>query len=340
MFVMRPINENDLDAYDAFAKKASLGLINLPKNREALKEKIKESQRAFNTPIEEPDRENYIFALENIITGELGGTCGICSSMGVKEPNYYFQITSIKNKQTQNDMQVLNLVNYRKGPSEVLALYLKAEFRKEGLGKLLSLSRFLFMANHRKRFKDYTVAEMRGYIKEDDTVPFWESIGRKFLDISYTELCEMERSGHAFIPNILPQWPLYVALLPQEAQEHLAKTHDKTLPALKMLYKEGFTFTGEIDPFDGGPKIGCKTEEIATIKNSQTAIVDSIDQTIDNSRAYLLSNTNIDFRACYGNVYSVNKGLVSISADIAKALKVGLGDEIRFVKLEYSNIGK
>ncbi len=106
------------------------------------------------------------------------------------------------------------------------------------------------MANHPERFEDYVVAEMRGYISEDNKVPFRETLCRKFLDISYSELCEMELEGRCFIANILPKWPLYTILLPPEVQEYMNKTHDRTVPALKMLIKEGFTYTQEIDPFD------------------------------------------------------------------------------------------
>lgn len=338
MYIIRPIHESDLDAFEEVAKKASLGLINLPKNREILKEKIKGSERSFNTPIEKPHFENYIFVLEDTNTGELGGTCGICSRMGVIEPHYYFRLETTLNPYTKTEMSLLAPVCYPIGPTEILALYLKAEFRREGLGKLLSLCRFLFIANHPGRFEDFVVAEMRGYITEDNIVPFWESFCRKFLDVSYAELCDMELESRAFIPNIIPQWPVYTTLLPKEAQEHIAKIHDKTKPAMKMLYDEGFTFTNEIDPFDGGPKIGCKTDAIASIKNSSTAIIDLIDENIDSSREMLISNTRLDFRACYGNVTILKPGLVSISPEITQALKVGLGDEIRFVKISAQKV--
>lgn len=340
MYIIRPIQEKDLDAFEEFAKKSSLGLINLPKNRDVLQEKIEASQQAFNTPIEKPYFENYIFVLEDTSTSKLGGTSGICSRMGVSEPHYYFRIETIKNDYSQKDLQILTTVSYPIGPTEILALYLKADFRKEGLGKLLSLSRFLFIASHRERFEDYVVAEMRGYIKENNSVPFWESIGRKFLDVSYEKLCEMELESRAFIPILLPKWPLYIALLPKEAQDHIAKTHDKTLPALNMLYREGFTFTREIDPFDGGPKLGCKTDDIATIRNSETAPVGAIDNNLEEGRSFLVSNTKINFRASYGNVTRLKSGSVSISSDLAHSLNVSLGDKIRYVKIYTSNSGE
>lgn len=331
MYIIRPIKAKDLDTFEEFAKKSSLGVINLPKNRAVLNEKIKDSHRAFHALIKKPNFENYIFVLEDTATGELGGTSSIVSRMGITEPNYYFRIVTIANDYTKKTMQILTPVSYPIGPSEICALYVKAQFRSCGLGKLLSLSRFLFIANHPERFEDYTVAEMRGYLQDNHCL-FWEAVCRKFLDISYERLCEMELESRAFIPSIMPKWPLYVCLLPKEAQETLAKTHDKTIPALTMLYKEGFTFTGEVDPFDGGPKLGCKTANIQTIKSSTTAIVDTIDSNLCDDRTYIIANTKIDFRACYGNIIIIKKSLVALSPEVAQALNVDLGDEIRFIK--------
>lgn len=333
MYIIRPIREGDLDAYEEFSKTSSLGLINLPHNRAILKDKIKSSITAFNTPVLKPYLENYIFVLENRATGELGGTCGIASRMGVSEPHYYYRLDTVINDLTKREMQILTPVCYPIGPTEICALYLKPDFRKEGLGKLLSLCRFLFIASHRERFEEEVVAEMRGYITEESIVPFWEAIGKKFLNISYRKLCEMELESRSFIPSILPRWPLYTALLPPEAQACIGKTHDKTVPALKLLYNQGFTFTGEIDPFDGGPKISCKTDEIKTIQSCKTSIVDKIESVSHQSRQYLISNKMIDFRVCYGDVHFLEYNLVSISSDTAENLNIHIGDPISYVKV-------
>lgn len=335
MYIIRPIKEEDLNAYYEFACTSSLGVINLPKNRTLLKDKIKASIQAFQTPIDRPHLENYIFVLENRVTGELGGTCGITSRMGVTDPHYYYKVEIHRNELTGQEIKILFPVCYPIGPSEICALYLKPSFRKEGIGKLLSLSRFLFVASHRKRFEDTIVAEMRGYIKDNDSVPFWEAIGKKFLNISYAEFCEKEQQSRAFVSQMIPQWPIYVFLLPQEAQDCIAKTHDKTVPALKLLYNEGFKFSNEIDPFDGGPKIICKTDEILTIKTYKKTRIQAFIPENDHDRTYLISNTTLDFRVCYGNIFLQNDG-VAVTEEVGQALNLKIDDEILYVKVPLS----
>lgn len=330
MYIIRPVTLKDIDALVAFANKSSIGIVNLPRSRTVLLEIIEESLRSFSSDIKKPDLEKYTFVLENFETKELGGTAAICSQMGVGDPVYYFKIESTSHEFCKDPLKILNLVSYINGPSEICALYLKPEFRKEGLGKLLSLSRFLFIADHQCRFKDTVVAEMRGYVKEN-SIPFWDHIGRKFLDVTYEELSEMELKNRSFIPKALPKWPLYFDLLPEEAGDCLAKTHDNTIPALKMLYKQGFSFTNEVDPFDGGPKISCKTEDIMTIASSCLAKVVALDNSLEKNNSYMLSNTKLDFRACFSDIKILAESEVSIPEKIAEALNVTIGDTIRYI---------
>lgn len=334
MYIMRPVTENDLDALHELAHKSSIGIINLPTHRDSLKKKITHSKNSFKKNIKKADQELYTFILEDLDTGKIGGTSGIVSRMGISEPNYYFRL---ENSQEDNSpiAQVLVPVCYPVGPSEICALYLAPELRKEGLGKLLSLSRFLFIANHMERFENFIVAEMRGYI-EGNEAPFWDGLCRNFLNISYAEVCERELETRSFIPYILPKWPLYVCLLPKEVQAVLGKTHDKTVPALNMLYEEGFTFTQEIDPFDGGPKIGCKTDQIRSISESQVGKVSFIDENLKDDFSFLISNTKIEFRAAYGFVQTkINNNEITVSKQLAKALQLKTGDEIRYISLTH-----
>jgi arginine N-succinyltransferase len=61
---------------------------------------------------------------------------------------------------------MLTLVTDFDGCSEVGGLFLHPGERAGGLGMLLARSRYLFIKQHRKRFGDRVLAELRGVIDE------------------------------------------------------------------------------------------------------------------------------------------------------------------------------
>jgi arginine N-succinyltransferase len=328
MFIIRPIRLTDLDAFEHCAMTAAIGITNLPKNRQLLEKKIQTSLDSFSQNIASSDPKSYTFILEDISNGDLGGTSSIFSSTGVQQPLYFYRI------ETVNSMKILQVVSYSHAPSEICGLYLLPNFRKEGLGRLLSLSRFLFIASFPNLFEEVLFAEMRGNIDENNISPFWEALGRHFLNIGFPELLALEEKSKDFIPNILPKWPIYIALLPKEAQEVIGQTHLKTAPALKMLSEEGFKFTEEIDLFDAGPKIEAKAKEVRTIKESRVALVHDVIPTLEKSDdPWLLSNTSLNFRACYGTIKKLDEDRIVLSAEVAKALYLERGSEVRYVSL-------
>src|SRR5262249_3915841 len=149
---------------------------------------------------------------------------------------------TIDTKATQisipKEIKVLKVVPNSPHASEICALYLQPTFRHSGQGRLLSLSRFLFIAAHRHRFRKKIVAEMRGYIDQRQNSPFWEGIGRHFCNLSFVEIMAQLEVDHQFIPEILPQFPIYISLLPKETQEVIGKIHESTKPAYQMLLQE------------------------------------------------------------------------------------------------------
>lgn len=336
MFVIRPISMKDLDALEGFAYTAALGLTSLPRNRQALEKRIGKSLSSFEKKVATPENEHYQFVLEDLSTGTVGGTCGVSSKTGVSTPNYYYKIDTIHTADSPlpipKEIPILRVVSYRNGPSEIRALYLAPPYRQGGIGRLLSLGRFLFMAAYPQRFDTTTFAEMRGYIDEDGRCPFWDNIGRRFLDLDFASLMELLAHGRGFIKEIAPQHPLYIHLLTQEAQLAIGAIHENTKPAITMLYQEGFTNTGEIDFFEGGPKISATTATIRSIRESRTATVAKIVRDTDKpSKEHLIGNDRIDFRACMGRVLPFNSSEVTISEDVANALQVAVGDLIRYV---------
>jgi arginine N-succinyltransferase len=336
MIVIRPIELRDQDALERFAFSSTLGITNLPKNSQLLQEKVLLSIESLQRPISKPTNEYYLFVLEDLNTGELGGTSAITSKIGVKDPSYFYRVDTIQLHSSlpdaSKDMRILSTFSYTDGPSEICALYLMPHFRREGLGRLLSLSRFLFVASHPNRFENVIMAEMRGIIDKNDISPFWEGLGRKFLDVDFAELMQLQEKGREFISEILPKWPIYVSMLSPSAQDVIGKTHPDTKPALSLLTKEGFQFTTDVDVFDAGPRIEAKRENIRAISASVVAIVDSINHDeIDDGDLQIISNLRRDFRACYAKIKIRGKDSIAISRHTAEALRLKQGEYVRYV---------
>lgn len=336
MIIIRPIRRKDQEIFAEFSFEALLGMTNLPRNRDKLLEKIVRSEMSFLENIEESDEGEYYFVLEDLTTGRIGGTCGILAQ-STHSFRYCYRIETLssnsKHISAPKETKILKAVPNNFQASEVCALYLQPTFRHSGQGRLLSLSRFLFIAAHRNRFRKKIVAEMRGYIDQRQISPFWEGIGRHFCHLSFVELMAQIDIDHSFIPEILPQYPIYISLLSQETQEVIGKIHDSTKPAYQMLLQENFTLTNGIDIFEGGPILSATTSHIRTIKNSSLIQVDVTTDRLVDEPEFILSNERLDFRACFGKIQILSKTHALINEEVANALMVTRGDHVRYVTI-------
>jgi arginine N-succinyltransferase len=135
------------------------------------------------------------------------------------------------------------------------------------------------------------------------------------------------------IGDLMPKHPIYIPLLPQEAQDVIGKVHANTEPALAMLLKEGFANRGLVDIFDGGPTIECDIDDIRAVKESKSGVVGSIVESVDNGKQQIISNSQLDFRTCLGQILW-DSDVATI--DQISALRLGLkkDDSIRSVDLK------
>lgn len=334
MIIIRPISKKDRDIFVEFSFNSTLGIRNIPKDREKLETKIKISEQSLAKKVAKPGKEEYYFVLEDLSTGHVEGTCGIFASI---DPNstLAFRIQTIRSKSTHptvhKETKILKLVPSPKPASEVCALYLQPTCRHHGQGRLLSLSRFLFIASHRNRFHNRMEAELRGYIDQHQVSPFWEAIGRHFCDLSFAELMTQIDQGKINLKDILPPYPVYLSLLPKEVQEIVGKTHESTQPALNMLLQEGFKLTNEVDALEGGPSLVVPTSRIRSVKNSRLIQIKISPKSLVDEPEYLVANTRTDFRACYGNIQLESEEQGIINSQVAEALQVKNGEMVRFV---------
>lgn len=334
MHVLRPIRESDLPGLIALARSTGGGLTTLPPNEEFLGDRIDSSLRAFNPRVRKPSGEFYLFALEDSASREIIGVSGIASRVGGFEPWYSYEIRperlTHQPLKVDRDIPVLHLKAEHRGPSEICSLFLRADRRRGGAGRLLSLGRFHFIGAQPKRFTAEIIAEMRGYIDQTGLSPFWEAVGRHFFPIDFYSADVLSGLGEKeFIADLMPRHPIYVPLLPAEVQAVIGRVHHDTEPALAMLLAEGFAKVNEVDIFDAGPLVRAATANIRTLRSLRVAKVRSAAASIAaDSALHLLSNGALNFRATIGGFIEHDDGTVSLAPATAEALDLDVGDKI------------
>lgn len=250
LLVFRPLRENDLPVLAQLANSIGGGLTTLPPDEEVLGDRIADSLRAFSPRVKRPGGEYYLFVLEDSATGEIVGTSGIASRVGGFEPWYGYEIRGEKFAHpplaVEKEIATLHLKKEHRGPSEVCSLFLRSDRRHGGHGRLLSLSRFVFIAAFRARFTDTVVAELRGYVDDTRHSPFWDAVGQIFFESDFYRADLLSGLGDKeFIAAPMPKHPIYVPLLPQKVQAVIGRPHRDTEPALALLRAEGSADTND-----------------------------------------------------------------------------------------------
>jgi arginine N-succinyltransferase len=336
MVLIRPITLDDLPAVEALTEFTGFGLTTLPKDTALLRRRIRDSLHGFEKLVDAdpPGGETYLFVMEDLETGKVVGTSGIVSKVGGFEPFYAYRVeTSIVESQQLNvrkEISTLHLVEQHDGPCEVGSLFLTPDHRKDGNGRLLSLARFLFMADHREYFDPVVIAEMRGVVDEHGSAPFWDAVGKHFFDIDFPSADYLSMVNKKFIADLMPRHPIYIPLLPPEAQAVIGQVHEQTRPALKLLEDEGFRRSGMVDIFEAGPVLRCPLQEIRSIAHSTRATVEELTAEPVGS-SMIVANTWQDFRACKGSVQITASGAVRLDQAAATALRIKPGEPVRFV---------
>src|SRR5580765_3713885 len=316
------------------AKLTGGGFTNLPADRGTLISKLERSDASFARKDDSQQGDLYVFVLEDPKSGKIRGTCQVFGQVGVVQPFYSYHMSTLT--QTSPELgktfhnQMLSLTTDLEGASEVGGLFLHPEVRAGGWGALLARSRYLFMKQHRARFGDRTLAELRGVMDEAGHAPFWDALAGKFFGMSFPEADEFNAvHGTKFIADLMPRSPIYVALLTEEAKSVIGQPHPSGRAALRMLETEGFLFDRYVDIFDGGPTVTARTDDIRTIRESREEVISEIGDG-GPSKVLVAAGRLKDFRACCGSVKKLRKG-VKIDPEAAELLEIGVGDTVTMV---------
>jgi arginine N-succinyltransferase len=198
---------------------------------------------------------------------------------------------------------------------------------------MLQLVRFLFIAEHPEMFESQVVSEIRGVLDERGHSPFWDALGQHFFDIDFAEADRLSIVNKKFIADLMPDHPIYIPLLPPDAQAVIGKPHKESERAVKNLEGEGFRFANMVDIFDAGPVMSCARDEIRTVKQSRRATVSAIVDYEIAGPMFMIGTTTTGFRAARGPVEKRDGDRIRITAETAAALQVHVGEPVRIVEL-------
>lgn len=340
MNIIRPVQESDLDDIYELSAHTKVGLTTLPHDKTFLQERIQASERTFKRLPQKPNGRVFMFVLENLDTNQVIGTSAIFTKVGGFEPFWTYEIRNqIHQSSTLNvkkEISYLQLKAEHNGPSEIGTLFLSPHHRKGINGRMLSLSRFIFMSEFSQCFEDKVLAELRGVIDDNGKAVFWEAVGSHFFDIPFQKADLMVNKDKSFIADLMPKHPIYIPLLPKEAQAVLGKTHPETKPARCLLEQEGFCFENEIDIFEAGPVLGCKVKKIRVVQDCQTAIFSGTSSSQEKeSELYFIARKGSaeSFRLAVSSIEPISNNQINVSTETQQALKLKPGDEIIYSPL-------
>lgn len=326
---VRPARGDDLPAILELAHLTGGGFTNLPADEASLARRLAWSDASFARSEDAPHDELYLLLLEEVRTGRIGGTAMLFSKIGTAWPFYSYKLCTLT--QTSRELartfriQFLSLTSDFDGASEVGGLFLHPDMRRGGMGRLLARARYLFIAQHRARFGDRVIAELRGVMDGQGNSPFWDALGRQFFGLSFPEADHFNAiNGNQFIADLMPRHPIYTALLPEPARAAIGQPHGSGKAALAMLAAEGFVYDNYVDIFDGGPTVAARTDDLKTIRTAREDAVALLDA-VDAPDRLVASGQLRDFQAFVAPVGAGG----TLAAATAHALGIAAGTRIR-----------
>jgi arginine N-succinyltransferase len=332
-----------------------LNTVNLPADRDEIRGLLDHAQKSFTGAIKDPRRREYVFVVVDAASSRIVGTSMIIGQLGRRDAPYiYVDVFEEERYSATLDRHfrhvVLKIGYSYNGPTEIGGLIVAPEYRKkpEKLGLLISYVRFLYIRMHRDWFRDELLAELLPPLEPDGTSHLWDSVGRKFTDMTYAEADRLSKKNKEFIKGLFPEGAIYASLLPQNAQDVIGKVGTQTKGVERMLRRVGFRYAYRVDPFDGGPHFTAPTDEVTLVQRTQHATVAKLVPPAEardalKTRALVaVELADAPFLRCVHascavsstGQSSVERASVAIAADTAEALHVAEGDAVWLLPLE------
>lgn len=353
-FVVRRAMASDLPTLHKLSK--MVHFINLPPDQEIIADKIRNSRKSFlraardAKTVHKPKRESntggisektaladiFMFVIEECNNEGCIGTSQVISQMGGPgHPNVCFKLET--REKYAEDLKfgakhtIAKVYLDESGPTELGGLIMQPSFRghKLKLGRFVALVRFHFIGLHRKMFRPTILAEMMAPITAKGESLVWDTLGRRFIPLSYDEADRFCQYSRAFMTDLLPEGDIHLSLIPPQARAQIGEVGPDTLPARRMLERLGFRYDGFVDPFDGGPYLTANTDEIELVRNTFRAPFGPSIRHDQTNQVGIVSvlNSDGDFRAVQCAFQVDRAGHLRVTSETMMALHAEPGIE-------------
>ncbi|MCA9300524.1 MAG: arginine N-succinyltransferase [Phycisphaerales bacterium] len=365
MFVIRRAKIEDVGTLLKLAK--MVHFINLPADKDIISQKVNHSRNCFRSCVSGKkasgdsrrgsgitglgdaltQSELFMFVLEDVETGSCLGSSQIVAKMGGPEnPNVSFKLERreffSRSLQKGETHVVARLHLDESSPSEIGGLILQPSYRghRLKLGRFLSLIRFHLVGLYPERFSTRIVAEMMAPITADGHNLLWDYLGRRFINLSYEEADRFCQYSREFMISLLPREDLYLSLLPPVARAVVGEVGPETVPARRMLENLGFKYHDTIDPFDGGPHLEARADEITLVAATKRGTYSGTATVKECNTQAMISTFDKDdeFRAIDTPARIDDKGRVRLPRVGAQALGLEEGQALGYTP--YPNVKK
>ena len=210
-------------------------------------------------------------------------------------------------------------------------LFLDPDYR--GNGHWLSKARYLLMGQFQNRFQSHVIAELRGWVDDNEQSPFWNAIGQQFFDMDFDTADKLCGTGsNQFITELMPKHPIYTCMLPKQAREVIGKPNAAGLRAMELLEEEGFVYDKVVDIFDGGPLLKAKVSNLRSVRRIEQGMAKQSSEKIITEPTLVATSSLKDFRVIYTQVARSGDGSLKLKGKDLDALAISDGALLRFLQ--------
>ena len=219
--------------------------------------------------------------------------------------------------------------------TELNSSYLAPSARRRGYGPLLSRGRLMFIHQVQRQVPATIASHLRGSFAPDGTAPFWACFGDHFT----SGWANSVAAEHALAddPGRLDDLAGHRRAVTADVLDSLGPVNQASLPAFRLLMREGLRPNGMYDPIDGGPTLVAERDHTVSSQrrvHGRALIADTLAAPVD----ALVAVTNVDrFRVMRVPTSLDTSDRITVDRRTADALSINDGALLAVAPLEVSS---